>query len=289
MAATEPCPYCFHDVRVTWWDHVIGLAVRCPSCGASSGPNWTAKRLLVIAVGGLFLNALILFLVTRPLRAVFLIAVYVASILTLFQMAASLGSEPLANTAGVCLILGPVVLGFIEFHWHAKALQVRPSHVDLAWQPPRRDEPKAPPPPFIGTRGQALIRNELEIRIFHAKDQIEWLAKLSYFAAFLNAGLAAIDGRWLELIPSLLVIGLAYTAKTHESRPVAAVYALFGLLLIGLVVRRMIQSHAESSDLNLPVLVTFLALGMLGQCLWLARLRRMRSRIPLEPAEHLRD
>jgi hypothetical protein len=285
VAATEPCPYCFHDVRVTWWDHVIGLAVRCPSCGASSGPNWTGKRLLVVAIGGLFVNALILFLVTRPLRALFLIGVYVASIATLLRIAAAIDSEPLTDTAMVCLLLGPIVLACIEFFWHASALQVRPSRVSLAWS---RERPP-PPPPFLGTNAQERIRNELEIAIFHATDQLELTAKFSYFAAFLNGVLAALSARWLDLIISLLVVGIAYTAKTHESRLFASLYTLLGFLLAGLMAHRLTGSHAETSELSVPVVVTFLAVGMLGECLWLARLRRARSRILLEPAEHLRD
>lgn len=267
VAVIEPCPYCFHDVRVTAWDHLIGLAVQCPNCGESSGPSWTAKRLIVIAIGGLFVNALILFLVTRPLRALFLIAVYVASIATLFKMASTFGSEALENTALICVLLGPILLASIEFLWHAAELRVKR---------PRTSSP--PPRPFVGTRAQELIRNELEIAIYHAKGQIELTAKLSYFAAFLNGVLAGLSHRWLDLIISLLVVGLAYTAKTHESRVFAAIQVLLGFALIAL-----------RAELSVTIAMTFLGIGMLGQCLWLARLRRLRSRIPLEPAEHLRD
>ncbi len=88
MANLDPCPYCLTDVRISTWDTLVGLPVECPSCGMTSGPPWSANRLIAVLALSVVLNALVLFLVTRPLRAMVLIATYSAAVfaaLTLFS------------------------------------------------------------------------------------------------------------------------------------------------------------------------------------------------------------
>lgn len=264
---TEPCPYCLADVRVTRWDNVMDMAVRCPHCGAHFGPHWTPRRLLVLAFASLFVNALVLFFVARPGRALLLICVYAASIFALFTMAQSTNSEVLFGTAMLCTIVGPACIAAIEYVQHELALarNLRPRIV------------------VVDTLEQ--FRNEVEIAIFHQKDQIALATKCSYAVAALLAVTVALEGAWILFSISLLMIALAHTIEAHESRPFAIAYTLFGLTVAGWT----LATGNQSLGISLPILITGLGVLFTVRCFRLARLRRLRSTIPLGPAEHLRD
>jgi hypothetical protein len=288
--AHEPCPYCLFDVRVTAWDHLVGLAVRCPKCGASSGPAWGPNRMVLVAFLSLFANALVLFLVTRPGRAFLLLCVYAASVMSIVAAFTASGSETLLATAVTLIILGPACLAGIEYYWHAVALRQGPVLATVVPTAAERDsEIGADSPRFFGTRELEYFRNELEIAIFHKKDRIELLTKLSYFAAALQAVLAGLEGAWFDLSISLVLIALAYTIRAHESRVFSAVYTLFGFLIVVDFVHRAINRGVNRTTLGLPVLIITLGVGLTATCFSLARLRRLRERIPLEPAAHLQD
>jgi hypothetical protein len=251
--------------------------------------------LVLVAFVSLFANALVLFFVARPARAFLLLCVYVASVMSLISASAAAGSDTLFATAMTLIILGPACLAGIEYYWHAVALRQGPVLVRIvpaaeidsgisAGSQATRDSPR-----FFGTRELEELRNELEIAIFHRKDRIALLTKLSYFAAALQAVLAALEGAWFDLSISLVLIALAYTIRAHESRVFAVVYSLFGVLIAADVVHRSINRSDDRTSLGLPVLIITLGVGLTAACFSLARFRRLRERIPLEPAAHLQD
>jgi|GEM_PF-3093511 len=291
--ATEPCPYCFFDVRVTWWDQALGFAIRCPRCGASSGPPWGVNRLVLTIFASLLINGLILFLVARPVRALSLLAVYVASVAALIAACIGVENDAFTGTAMCAFLLGPACLAVIEYRWHAVALRQLPVLPRSAAE----DEPAAAcgetvvlpeQPRFLGIRDLERLRNEVEIAIFHKKDRIELLAKISYFAAGLQAVMAALNNAWLDVSMSLLLVGLAYTVRAHESRTFSVIYSFFGLLIAAEFVRR--SAHGDDSiAFGLALFIIVLGLGFTVQSFSLHRLRRFREGIHLEPADHLRD
>jgi hypothetical protein len=211
--------------------------------------------LVLVAFVSLFANALVLFFVARPARAFLLLCVYVASVMSLISASAAAGSDTLFATAMTLIILGPACLAGIEYYWHAVALRQGPVLVRIvpaaeidsgisAGSQATRDSPR-----FFGTRELEELRNELEIAIFHRKDRIALLTKLSYFAAALQAVLAALEGAWFDLSISLVLIALAYTIRAHESRVFAVVYSLFGFLIAADFVHRSIN---RSDDRTRP-------------------------------------
>jgi hypothetical protein len=280
--AFEPCPYCSSDVRVTWWDHALGLATHCGVCGAYSGPRWSTKRLFAAIFASLFANALVLFLVARPFRALVLIGVHVGCVAALFAAASASQSEALFNTALVAIILGPMCIAVSEFYWHARELQQGPLAVPE--EPPVEDGPQ-----FFGTNELTEIRNELEIAIYHVVQRIKLLANASYVLAALEAVLAVLGGHWLELSISFVVCGLAYSIQVHESRFFSICYVLFGIALAAEFVRQGIHHDENGFSGALPLWVLIFGFAFTSATFALTRLRLARSRIAMEPAEHLRD
>jgi hypothetical protein len=263
---------------------------------SAARPLESPNRLVLVAFASLFVNALVLFFVARPIRALLLLAVYVTSVVSLFAASSASGNDALFTTAMCALLLGPGCIAGIEYYWHSAALRQGPvlskdtqsSSGDQASSGDSAQSKEPSPaslPRFLGTRDLEYVRNQLEIAIFHRKDRIDLLAKLSYFAAALQSVLAALDKAWFDLSVSLLLIGLAYTIKAHESRVVAVVYTLFG----GLVAAEFIRCSVPPSAVSLPVLISMLGISFSAASFSLARLRRLRQRIPLEPAAHLRD
>jgi hypothetical protein len=251
--------------------------------------------LIAIVFASFFINGLALFLVARPLRALSLLAVYAASIVTLMAACNAVQNEALFTTTMCSMILGPAVLTAIEHHWHAVALRQLPvlpvtvAAADDETAAASADAVVRPEPPrFLGTRDLERLRNDVEIAIFHRKDHIELLAKLSYFAAGLQAVMAALSHAWLDVSISLLLVGLAYTVRAHESRAFSIIYVCFGLLTAADFVRRSARGD-DTIAMGFPVLVIVLGLGLSVRCFSLYRLRRFRARIHLEPADHLRD
>ncbi len=295
----EPCPYCLFDVTVTRWDHLVGLAVRCPKCGAHSGPSWSPSRLVLVAFASLVLNALVLFIVARPARALLLLVVYVASVASLVAASMAVESDALLFTVIFAILLGPTCIAGIEYYWHAEALR-KGAILDLdsamgdssslagddSLGSEAIDDPEGPR--FLGSRDMERLRNEVEIAIFHKQDRVDLLAKLSYFVALLQAALALLNNEWLDVALSLLLIALAYTVKSHESRVFAVAYTLFGIAIAVEFIHRSINGK-ELANASLPGAVIILGLGMSEACFSLARLRRLREHIPLEPAAHLQD
>ena len=259
----EPCPDpdCLADVPVTAWDTLVGLPVRCPKCGAWSGPQWTLKRLLILVLASLFVNALVLFFVVRPLRALLLIGMYVATVVLLLSAADPDGNGALFGSAMVLVILGPACLVAIEYVQHQQLFQPRMVYVISSVTP-----------------DMEKIRNELEIAIYHHADRLQYLEKGGYALAVLQAALTSLEGRWLDLSISVVLIGLAYSVRAHESRTFSVQVVLLG-----------IAAGFRLSSLTLPITVTLLGLSMLGTTISLSRLRRVRATIPLPPAEHLKD
>lgn len=249
--------------------------------------------MLLTIFASLFVNGLVLFLVARPVRALSLLAVYAASVAALIAACIAVENEAFTATAMCAVFFGPACLTAIEYHWHAVALRQLP----VLHAPAAEDEAAAADaeaavaserPRFLGTRDLERLRNEVEIAIFHHKDHIELLAKLSYFAAGLQVLMAALDRAWLDVSLSLLLIGLAYTVRAHESRTFSILYVLFGLLTAAEFVRRSTRGD-ETIALGFPVFVVLIGLALSVRCFSLHRLRRFRERIHMEPADHLRD
>jgi hypothetical protein len=259
--SSEPCPDpdCLSDVPVSGWDTLVGLPVRCPKCGMWSGPQWTPKRLAILAVVSLFLNALVLFFVVKPLRALFLIGMYAATIVML--MSAADPDGPLFATGMILIILGPACLVAIEYLHHQDLMRPRMVVVVSSAEP-----------------DMEKVRNELEIAIYHREDRLRYLEKTGYAIAALHAVLTVLSGRWLELTISFVLIGLAYSVRANESKAFSVLVMLFGIAILSRPVR-----------LALPIGVILLGIGMLATTISLSRLRRMRATIPLPPAEHLKD
>lgn len=255
--------------------------------------------MILMVFASFFINGLVLFLMARPVRALSLLGVYVASVVTLMAACTAVQNEALFTTTMCSMILGPACLTAIEHHWHVVALRQPPvlpvlstaagdETADIAADDQVADLIKAASPRFIGIRQLEELRNAVEIAVFHKKDSIEFLAKLSYFAAGLDAVMAALDRAWLDVSISLLLVGLTYTVRAHESRTFSIIYILFGLLIAGEFVQR--AAHGiDSMTLGLPVLIITLGVSLTVHCFALARLRRFRARIHLEPADHLRD
>ena len=127
----EPCAHCLKDVRVTAWDKLVGLPVRCGSCGAWSGPRWTATRLVVLIVASLCLNVLVLFFIVRPGRALSLIVMYVVIVAILLTSAAGL-NEAVFGVMALLAWVAPACLVAIEYFHHERVLL----KVDVQATPP---------------------------------------------------------------------------------------------------------------------------------------------------------
>ena len=117
----EPCAHCHEAVRVTAWDKLIGLPVRCPSCGAWSGPRWTAWRLVVLIVASLFLNVLVFFFIVRPGRALSLIGMYVVIVVILLTSAAAL-NEAVFSVMALLAWIAPACLVAVEYFHHERVM-----------------------------------------------------------------------------------------------------------------------------------------------------------------------
>lgn len=291
----EPCPYCLNDVAVTWWDHVIGLAVLCRNCGAYAGPRWSTTRLVIVSVASLFLNALVLFFVTRPVRAFFLIVMYGATVAALWAAFRASTNEAFVLTAASVVIIGPACLAASEYHQHRALLRRRPLIVvvttpeqEVAGGDADDAGMEESVPRFAGTNELERQRNELEIAIFHHKDRLRLTANMSYFVATLQALLAVPDKQWSELTISLLLVGLAYSVKAHESRVFAGLYAFFGMVVACNYGYRYYAGGAEPPSMALPAALVFQGVVMIATTVSLRHLRRLRAGIPLEEAAHLK-
>lgn len=121
---TEPCASCLKDVRVTAWDKLAGLPVRCGSCGAWRGPRWTVTRLVVLIVASLFVNVLVFFFIVRPGRALGLIVMYVAIVAFVLISAADL-NEAFFSVVVLLAMLAPACLVAVEYFHHERVLLPR--------------------------------------------------------------------------------------------------------------------------------------------------------------------
>ncbi len=288
--AYEPCPYCFTATRVTWWDHAVGLSVECPSCRAHSGPPWTLRRLVLVALGSLFLNALVLFAVARPLKAAALIAFYAATVAALLLAATSTGSDAVLATAFVAAILGPACIAATEYIWHALDLErgrlvsrvASAEHAVQRYAAAPDDGPR-----FVGTAEMQIIRNELEIAIYHREEQLKILAYAAYATSAIGAVLAVIEKQWLEAAFVCILFGVAYTAAAHESRIFAVAYTLAGVALVVRFFSPAVGGGHAPGGLSLPFAAVAIGVGLTRVLFSIMLLRRIREQIPLGPAEHL--
>ena len=265
-------------MRVGRWDNMLGLAKQCRSCGAWSGPRWTVKRLGIVIAASIFANILVLFFITRPLRALCLTIVYVASVAGLFAAADAMHNEALVMTAMIAIVMGPACLAAIEFLWH---------DVELA-RGPRIGKRKPPPRPRVVLEMEQF-RNELEIAIHHSKERIAFLANATYFVAALDAVLVALDSRWIELTVPLILAGLAYSIRAHECRAWAIAFTAFGAGHAVWYIVLRIERATEPPSWLLLLGIIALGIAMIEATIRLARLRRIRAQVPLGPAAHLQD
>lgn len=295
--ATDPCPYCLTEVRVSWWHQVAGLATECPRCGAFSGPPWALGRLILAVVASLFLNGLVLFLVARPIRALGLLIFHIATVAGLFAAATATNSEAMMNTAFVAILLGPAVLASVEFHWHAVELSRGPRITNATEEADTtspeavtsESEHVAEEPRFLGSTELEHLRNELEIAIYHQVDALSWAAYSGYALSLLTLLLAILDHQWLETSIALLLAGIANTANAHESRLFSVLYSLAGALLILRFAWEQAHGVEQSGGYGLPIAAFLVGLGLAKCTFTLSRLRRLRRQIHLEPAAHLLD
>jgi hypothetical protein len=232
----------------------------------------------VVIFASIFANILVLFFITRPFRALFLAIVYAASIAGLFAAAAATSNNALVSTAEIALVIGPACLAVIEYIWHEIELGRGP----LVGAP-------EPAPRHRIVLEMEQFRNELEIAIYHQKERIAFLANWTYFVAFLDAVLVALDSRWLELAVPLILVGLAYSVRAHESRAWAVAFTAFGAGHAVWYVMRWFESAAEPPSWPFLLGVFGLGVAMIDATIRLARLRRIRAQIPLAPAAHLQD
>ena len=248
----------------------------------------------MVLFASLLINGLVIFFVARPARAFVLLVFYVGTIAGLIAASSASQSDGLFFTALVAIILGPMCICGVEYYWHTKNLVDAPfvaaqwaagqSSIDV--QAPAFERPA---PRFIGTVDMERLRNELEIAIFHHTDRLAFLAAFSYFVALLNAGIALLENDWLSVAGSFILGGLAYSAKTHESRVFAFLYVALAAGIFANAVRSSVLGVDQGSNWQLAFVIFVLGLGTTATTVALARLRRIRRRIPLEPADHLRD
>lgn len=294
--AYDPCSYCLSEVRVTWWDQIIGLATQCPKCGGYSGPPWTPNRLIIAAFASLVVNALVLIFFARPLRAIVLIVLYVASVAALFAGSSASGNDGLFFTALVAVAVGPVCIAAIEYFWHALELEQGPLRsIEVEEGEDTPDDAALPvttiehaAPTFLGTADLERFRNHLEIAIFHQVSSLDLMAKGAYVISLLSFLLAILNRHWVDVSVAAVLAGLAYSAREHESRIFALAYASAGVALLVRFIHTLIQG-VDDPSLSMVVAVLVCGILMIRSTVVLAKLRRIRSRIHLPPAEHLAD
>ncbi|PYQ26538.1 MAG: hypothetical protein DMF56_24270 [Acidobacteria bacterium] len=256
--------------------------------------------MVTVLFASLLVNGLVIFLVARPARALVLLIFYVGSVAGLIAASSASQSDGLFFTALVAVILGPMCISAVEYYWHAKYLADAPivasrwaaSQSSLDQLPDSSDKATAfvqPAPQFLGTADMERLRNEIEIAIFHHTDRLAFLAAFSYFVASLCAGVALLENNWVSLSCSFILSGLAYSAKTHESRVFALLYVALAAGIFANAVRNSVLGVDDGSSWQIAFAIFVLGLGTTATTVALARLRRIRRRIPLKPAEHLRD
>lgn len=220
----------------------------------------------------LLLNALVLFFVTRPLRALVLIVTYAAVAFATLTLMARFDNDVTSTLFGIVMFLGPVTLVVIEFFRHEKQLAGRTVFV-------RVEDENAPH--FLGTNDMERLRNEVEIAIFHRVDRIALITKCCYAMAALDSAMAALDRDWIGVAFALVAAGVAYTCRAHESR----VFAI-GYVVVGAVATWHGLRYDMAALLSAPL---FLGGSLVVMTFKLARLRRMRERMLYVEAEHLKD
>ncbi|HVR40785.1 MAG TPA: hypothetical protein VMU84_16965, partial [Thermoanaerobaculia bacterium] len=133
------------------------------------------------------------------------------------------------------------------------------------------------------------FRNDLEISTYHVRDELMWLRRGAFALAAIHAGLSLLARDYASLVVPLLVVGLAYSAKEHESRAFAAILTLLGGALFFDFPRRLFGGAPTEKWISVPIGVTACGLYFLVAVTKLRNLKSWRSLIPLPPAEHLKD
>ena len=260
----EPCPYCLADVRVSRWDSVVELAVQCRNCGAYWGAWWGPGRLFMTIVASFVVNILVLFVVTRPLRALMLVLMYATTVIALFgapdlfrEFSHTYGGEALPPTILTTIMFGPACLAIIEFIRHELLV--------------RR-------PPVIPAG------NELDIAIYHQKDRIRFHTCIAYFMAVLYALLAVVQHHRGELIIALLIVGFASSVNASGGRAFAALYLILGLALVSRYGSHFMIARGQPPPIAIPTFLVLQGVLILRDTFALAQLRRLRSlEIPSPP------
>lgn len=134
------------------------------------------------------------------------------------------------------------------------------------------------------------LRNEVEISIYHAEDQLSFEAKYAWFVCAIAAFVGVLGKDAIALIVCLIVAGFAYTVRSLESRRVALVLlALGALVAVDLPYKILAPGQPHELEIAFAVNVVLLGAASARTVSRLRNLRAFRSLIPLPPAKHLED
>lgn len=132
-----------------------------------------------------------------------------------------------------------------------------------------------------------LVRNALEIRIFHTRDHFRDVLTFVLVVSALGTFLALFSDR-SNIATTAPAAFFAYCARKTESRWFGVLLSILGVAGMFDYPRLLVPGHSnEPGDWRFRIILLVLSLHLLGVLAELGYLKARRAAIPLPPAPHL--